>query len=139
MQDRYHLFKLKRSKFDRSNWVAFFKKYVTSRKDFQGLWQLIAFQMFNILLKESCLTIPYIGRIEIRVKRLKRYVKLHNTLPYWLYPKSSIVFVPAKELKEVFQNKFLGMHEIRELEDGTFDWMKKSDDNTKYQRRIDPW
>jgi hypothetical protein len=135
MQNRAYSFLQRRANiFTAKNWLSFFKKYINSKKDdLPILWRVISLKLMDLLLKQYCVKLPHIGVLEVRVRKPK--VLLYNDKPYFKFPISEMIFTPDIEFRKIFDKKFFATYEIQQLEDGTFDWMKKSNDTKKYGKR----
>jgi hypothetical protein len=135
-KDKYLFIPKKSGLFSATDWIIFFKKYVNSKKeDLPILWRTISLKVMDLLLKQNCIKIPYIGVLEVVVKKPTKDVTIVNDKPYWRFPRSEFVFTADLELRKIFDKKFFALYEIKQLEDGTFDWIKKSNDTRRYERR----
>jgi len=113
-------------------WSRLFKKYVNRKSDLETLWNLISLKMYDLLIKKNYVRIPNIGTIAIKIVPPKRPTYLYNEKPKFNFPFSKIVFTPSHEIRKLFENKKFTMSEIQQLEEGGFDWIKKSGDKTRY-------
>jgi hypothetical protein len=136
LRPRYRWKPHRTNTFTQRDWVKFFYKYINSKsEDFPKFWEMIGLKIFDLLLKDYCVRIPHVGIFEVVVMNTKRDAILKNDKPCWKYPKSELMFVPDPNFKKIFNDKFFPDHEIRQLQEKKFDWMKKLNDKTVYERR----